>query len=222
MEEIDLKELFDYFKSKLFLFAIIVSIVFIIGCLYFIFLQKPLYGSYTTIVLGGNSESSITSSDLTLSKNLLGTYTEIVKSRRVLDKVNSDLGLNISYSTLSSYLSVSSINDTEIIKISVKTDDSYKSMMVANYTAKYFIEEVKRLYNIDNANTLDEAIINSEAVNINIVKQFIIYLLVGMIISFLLIFVMFYFDRTIKSIEQIEIKTGLPILGKVYNKGGNK
>ena len=51
--------------------------------------------------------------------------------------------------------------------------------------------------------------------NINIFKDLLIYLLVGIVISFGIIFVIFYFDTTIKSVEEIENKLGLPVFGIV-------
>ena len=114
MEEIDLKELFEFFKSKLSLFFIIVVGVTLIGSIYGLFIQKPMYSSDTTVILS-TSDSTITQSDLTLNKNLVDTYAEIVKSRRVLDQVIENLSLDINYNSLASSISVSAVNDTEII-----------------------------------------------------------------------------------------------------------
>ena len=50
MEEIDLKELFEFLKSKLSLLIIIVIGVCLLGCIYGLFLQKPMYKSYTTVI----------------------------------------------------------------------------------------------------------------------------------------------------------------------------
>ena len=65
MEEIDLKELFEFFKGKLGTLAIVTISVCLIGCVYGLFIQKPMYKSYTTVILGGNESSNtgITQSD---------------------------------------------------------------------------------------------------------------------------------------------------------------
>ena len=88
-------------------------------------------------------------------------------------------------------------------------------MNIANSTANHFSKEVKELYNMNNVNILDSAIEASKPYNINILKQLCIYLMLGTVTSFGIIFVMFYFDRTIKSVEQVEQKIKLPILGSV-------
>ena len=74
MEEIDLKELFEFIKKKIGLLITITVVICLLGCIYGLFIQKPMYKSYTTIILGGNettASQTITQSDITLNKNLV-------------------------------------------------------------------------------------------------------------------------------------------------------
>lgn len=227
MEEIDLKELFEFIKKKIGLLITITVVICLLGCIYGLFIQKPMYKSYTTIILGGNettASQTITQSDITLNKNLVDTYAEIVKSRRVLEQVISELDLEETYEELSNKISVSSVNNTEIIKITVADSNPIEAKNVANVTANFFSKEVVKLYNMNNVNVLDEANEANEPYNINITKQVIIYFFIGIIIALSILFVIFYFDRTIKSVEQVEQKIKLPILGGVeeYKKGGKR
>ena len=225
MEEIDLKELLDFFKGKIALLIIITAGVCMLGTVYGIFIQKPMYKSYTTVILGGNetnSNTSITQSDITLNKNLVETYAQIVKSRRVLLQVINKLNINMSYESLYSKITVTALNNTEIIKITVEDYDAIRAKNIANVTANIFAEEVVKLYNMNNVNILDEAFESVKPFNINVVKQVVIYFVIGFVLGAGILFVIFYFDRTIKSVEQIEQKIKLPILGSVqqYGKGG--
>lgn len=223
MEEIDLKELFEFIKNKLGLLIIITVGICLLGCVYGLFLQKPMYKSYTTIILSG-SDSQITQSELSLSKSLVDTYAEIVKSRRVLEQVIEELNLDTTYEKLSNKISVTSVNNTEIIKIIVTDTDPTEAKNIANVTANYFTKEVVDLYKVNNVNVLDEANTTNIPYNINVAKQIIIYLFIGFIIGAGVLFIIFYFDRTIKSAEQVEQKIKLPILGSVeeFSKGGKK
>ena len=227
MEEIDLKELFEFIKKKIGLLITITVVICLLGCIYGLFIQKPMYKSYTTIILGGNettASQTITQSDITLNKNLVDTYAEIVKSRRVLEQVIAELDLEETYEELSNKISVSSVNNTEIIKITVADSNPIEAKNVANVTANFFSKEVVKLYNMNNVNVLDEANEANEPYNINIPKQVIIYFFIGIIIALSILFIIFYFDRTIKSVEQVEQKIKLPILGGVeeYEKGGKR
>lgn len=227
MEEIDLKELFEFIKKKIGLLITITVVICLLGCIYGLFIQKPMYKSYTTIILGGNettASQTITQSDITLNKNLVDTYAEIVKSRRVLEQVIAELDLEETYEELSNKISVSAVNNTEIIKITVADSNPIEAKNVANVTANFFSKEVVKLYNMNNVNVLDEANEANEPYNINIPKKVIIYFFIGIIIALSILFIIFYFDRTIKSVEQVEQKIKLPILGGVeeYKKGGKR
>lgn len=221
MEEIDLKELITFVKGKIGILITITALVCILGCIYGLFIQKPIYKSDTTIILSGNETSGITQSELQINKNLVSTYAEIVKSRRVLNQVINDLNLELSYGELSSKVSVSSVNNTEIIKISVEDEDPIKAKNIANVTAYHFTKEVVELYNLNNVDVLDEAIEAKNPYNINVIKQVVIYFILGFILAAGVLFIIYYFDRTVKSVEQVEQKIKLPILGSIqeFNRG---
>lgn len=221
MEEIDLKELITFVKGKIGILITITALVCILGCIYGLFIQKPMYKSDTTIILSGNEASGITQSELQINKNLVSTYAEIVKSRRVLNQVINDLNLELSYGELSSKVSVSSVNNTEIIKISVDDEDPIKAKNIANVTAYHFTKEVVELYNLNNVDVLDEAIEAKNPYNINVIKQVVIYFILGFILAAGVLFIIYYFDRTVKSVEQVEQKIKLPILGSIqeFNRG---
>lgn len=226
MEEIDLKELFDFFKGKIGLLAIITISVCLLGCVYGLFIQKPMYSSYTTVILGSNESTNsagITQNDINLNKTLVDTYAEIVKSRRVLDQVINELRLDLTYEELHQKITVTALNNTEIIKISVNDKDAIKAKNIANVTANYFASEVVDLYNLNNVNILDKATEAEKPYNINVTKQVVIYFMIGFVFAAGILFIIFYFDRTIKSVEQVEQKIKLPILGSVQqmtSKGG--
>ena len=223
MEEINLKDLFNYFLSKKLYIILITLIAVIIGVLYSTFFKTPMYKSYTTMLLTKENDStSITSNDITLNKNLVDTYSEIIRSRKIASKVINNLDLNYSIEELKSRISVSSINDTEIIKITVVDEDSKLAMDIANETASVFKTEIVKLYNIQNIGVVDVAETANSPYNMNSLKGIIISLLIGIVLSLALVFIMYYFDTTIKSAEEVEEKLGLPVIGKVPNLGGKK
>ena len=214
METIDLKDMFSYFKSKISIIILFIVVVGIMGCLYGLFIQKPVYKSSTSIVLISESQTgaTLTYNDVSLNQNLVSTYSEIIKSRRVLNQVIDNLSLDYSYSNLSNNVEVSSVTGTQIIKISVSDRNNKTAMKIADEIAKVFAKEI---YNISNVNILDYAEAASNAYNVNFIKQSIIYLLVGLVLGLGITFVMYYFDRSVKNISQVEEKIKLPVLATV-------
>ena len=217
METIDLKDLFDYYKSKLGVVILFVVLVGILGCLYGLFIQKPMYKSTTSIVLISEAKdnSQLTYNDVSVNQNLVSTYSEIVKSKRVLGQVINNLNLNYTYGTLSDNIEVSSVTGTQIIKITVTDENSKTAMKVANEIGKVFAKEIPKLYNISNVNILDTAEVAPSAYNVNITKQSAISLLAGLVLGLGVVFVMYYFDRSVKNASQIEDKLKLPVLATV-------
>ena len=143
------------------------------------------------------------------------TYSEIVKSKRVLNQVIDNLNLDYNYEKLYGMINVSSVSNTELIKITVTDPDRKKAMDITNETANVFAKEIPELYNISNVNILDEAEEATSPSNVNVLKQSIIFIMVGLVLGLGVVFLIYYFDRTIKSSEQVEIKLGLPVLGTV-------
>lgn len=217
MEEINLKELFDYFKNNLLIIFGITISVLTLGFIYFRCIQKPMYNSYTTLVLATDTSntSTITSQEITLNRNLVSTYRSIIKSSRVLSQVISNLNLNMTQSELAGKIQVSSESDTEIIKVSVNTLNPNDSKIIANEIARVFSNEIVKIYNIRNVSIIDKAEAANSPYNVNIVKQTFLSFLVGLVLAFAVVFIMFYFDDTISSTSIIETKIGLPVLGVV-------
>ena len=198
MEEINLKELFDYFKNKLSWMIITVILVVGIGNVITTITRVPMYRSSTTIVLVSDSKD-YNSTEVQLNKSLVGTYSEIIKSRTVLNEVISNLGLSYSALELSDNINVTAVENTEIIRISVSDADNKQAAKIANEIASVFMTEIQKFYKLNNVSVIDKADSNNKSFNVNYVKDNLIYVLVALVLSGGVIFVMYYFDTTINN-----------------------
>lgn len=215
MEEINLKEVYSYFKSKILWILLAIVAIIIIGNVYTIITREPMYRSNTTIVLVGESKDGYSQSDSQLNQNLIGTYSEIIKSRKVLSQVIENLKLKMSVEKLSNNITTTSVEDTEIIQITVANAKAKDAKKITDEVAKVFSEEIQDIYNLENVAIIDKAELSKNPYNINYVKDNIIYLMVGFVLSFGIVFIMYYFDTSIKSSEVVEEKLGLTVIGVV-------
>lgn len=223
MEEINLMEFFDYYLARVVYVLATVFAFVLLGSIYSLVIKTPLYQSSTTVVLARESDDTqkYTQSDVLLNQNLVPTYSNIIKSRSVLRQVISKEKLDYTTDELSSLITVSSVENTEIIKVTVKNKDRELAKKIANAIVPVFSNKVKGFYNIDNVSVLDKAELASKPCNINYSKELIIYVMLGFILSSGVIFVIYYFDTTIKSTSDIEDKLKLTVLGTVpIVKGG--
>ena len=127
MEEFNVTEFLKYYAGKFVIVAFCILIGILESWYYTAKLQVPMYKSETSIVLA-NQNTDITISDVSLNKNLLPTYREIIKSRTILEKTIINVGLDTTVEKLSKKISVKSSNEAEIIVISVKDEDASEKL----------------------------------------------------------------------------------------------
>ena len=239
MEELDLKELLQIFWEKKLEIILITAIFIVIGVIYTLGFVTPKYDSSTKLLLATNSSKetegaeSITTTDVTINSKLVSTYSELVKSNKIIRKVISNLSLEADQEEkIRKNISVTDITDTEVIKITVRNEDPALSAKIANEIAKVFISTVKEYYGIENVHVVDEAEVQEAPSNINHAKDVIIFAAAGIVVAFMYVLLLNMLDTTIKSAEDIEKVTGLTVIAsipvydnveeKVKRKGGRR
>ncbi len=222
MEEIDLKEFIAMFLERKFLIIGVLIIASILGIFYTKKLIVPEYQSSTSLVLVQvndlNSEAavtSITSADLTLNTKLVDDYREIAQSKSVATKVIETLNLDMELSKLQDSIAVSSISDTELIRITVTHTDPELACTIANEVAKAFIEKVDDIYKVSNVHVLDQASPSYTPSNIHLTKNIAIFALAGLILVSSYILLINMLDTTIKADTDIERVLKIPVLASI-------
>ena len=233
MEELDLKELFQIFWNKKLQIILIVAIFMVIGVIYSIGFVTPMYTSYTTLLLVKGEEEnaksdSITTTDLTLNSKLVSTYRELIKSKDVLRQVISNLNIDVNEEDIRNHITVTSVEETELIEITVQNEDPTYAAKIANEIAKVFTEKVAELYKINNVHVIDAAEVENTPSNINHVKDVVIFAFIGLVIAVAYVLIANMLDTTIKTAEDVEKLFKVPVLANIplYNfengKGGKK
>ena len=217
MEEIDLKDLFKMFWNKRMQIILIIAVFILLGVVYTTFMVTPVYTSYTTLVLvssnnNNSNEQQITTNDITLNSKLVETYSVLIKSKNVVRQVKSNLGIDVSEDAIRNNIKVSSEKNTEIIRIEVTNENNLYAKDIANEIAKVFMNEVKNIYNIENVQVVDVAEVSENPSNVNSVKDVIIFMFVGIVISCMYVFIANMLDTTVKTAEEIESTYQIPVL----------
>lgn len=218
MEEMDLKELFNMFWSKKIQIILIILIFGIIGFIYTIEFITPMYDASTTLVLVSSADETlttntmITATDVSLNSKLVATYSELIKSKNVLREVISNLNIDLEEEILKNYITVSAVEDTELIEITVRNEEPSNAAVIANEIAEVFTDKVKEIYNINNVQIVDKAEISSEPANINHAKDVIMFASIGLVIAIIYVIVANMLDTTIKTAEDVETAYNIPVL----------
>lgn len=220
MEELDLKELLMLFWNKKVKIILIIAIFIALGIIYTIGFVTPEYTSSTSLLLANSSETSktntITTADITLNSKLVSTYSELIKSKKILTPVIENLGIEENYEKLKNSISVSSVKDTELIKISVTNESSVAATKIANEIAKVFKEKVAEdIYKINNVVVIDEAVAETTISNVNHAKDIVIFMFIGIVVSIAYVLIANMLDTTIKTEEEVEKLFKVPVLASI-------
>ena len=220
MEEINIKDFFNYLKKYILIICGVV-VIFVIGVFtYDKSIKKPLYTTYTTIILTKSNEAqtskTITQNDILLNQKLVETYTKIIKSKLVLDQVISETGITYTAEELGQNVAVEAYENTEMLKISVTDSDPELSASIANSIAQVFSGEVAKIYQMNNISVIDIAQVPEEVSNDTLTRDFFIALFISIFGSIGVIFIIYYFDDSIKLTDDLEEEIGMPVIAKVF------
>ena len=217
-DEMTLEDIFKALKKR-WLLIVSVTLMFLIGGSVFVlfFGPVPQYQSSTTVLVDYRASETevLTQNDINLSQKLVQTYTEIIKSLTILNPVIEEMDLSLTPNELLKKISVSQVNETEIIKISVTDEDPILARDIANTLAQTFSEEISHIMKVDSTSILDEAVLPTTPLAQNKVTKIAIAGILGMMVSVGLVFLFEYLDRSIKTADETEHLLGVPVLGVI-------
>ena len=95
--------------------------------------QTPVYQATTTVLVGESITSShVDRVDLQISDALIGTYVEVARRQPVMQGVVTTLNLNESWQNLSKQVTVTNIENTQLIEIAVEANSPEQARMIAD------------------------------------------------------------------------------------------
>lgn len=218
MEEIDLKDFLGYLKKYVVAMAIIAILAVGGTYIYDTQIKTPMYSTYTKVLLAQENKetnSSATLNDVNVNQKLAATYSEFVKSRLVLQQVIDDLHLDYKADELAKHITVTNIEDTQVLKITVTDASAENAQKIADKTTAVFAKEITELTGIDNVKPYEVAQLPENPSNDTLKRDLVIAAIIAVFGVLAIAFVIFYFDDTIKNSEDLEKKIGLPIAGKI-------
>ena len=217
-EVIDLREYLSIIKKKWFIMAILCVVCVAASTVYSFFIAKPVYQAETTLIVKTEKvegTNTVSSDQIKTTQQLAVTYGEIIKSSKVLEDVIKNLNLKESYGSLSSKISVSTVTDTQIIKVSVQDTNKSNAAKIANEIPKVFAKEAIRIADANGVEVIDKAQTPVNPVSPNKKMNILIAGVLGVMIGLFIIFIIEFLNTKIKTPQDIEKELGLPLLGVI-------
>lgn len=218
-ETIDLREYFFILKKKMWIIVLSAVICGVISGLVSFYVLKPVYEANTTLIVNKEVENETTqmttSDDLNFVQKLALTYGEIIKSRSVITSTIDKLNLDMTYEDLSEAVSITNVENTQIIKISVKNENPRVAATICNTIPEIFSTEVQRVVKASGTEVIDKAAVPEEPIKPNKTINVLIATVLGAMVSVFVIFLKEVLNTKIKEPKDIEEKLGLPVFGVV-------
>ena len=216
-EELNVSSLLEILK-KWILLIILFVLIGLGGAIFYGYSSPIIYESTTTLYVEPQVNSSIVDYEgiLTNSK-MIKTYKQIIKSRKITEKVINNLKLDKTYNQLLEMMTVSTVSDTEMLSISVRSEYYQQAPLIANEIASVFIEQMKQDMGIENIVVVDSAIENLNPVEPNMIKLALLGLVAGIMVGCAFAFILESMDNKIKNHDDVKKYLKIKTIGMIPN-----
>ncbi|VRO52955.1 capsular polysaccharide biosynthesis protein Cap5A [Streptococcus pneumoniae] len=216
--EIDVFQLFKtLWKRKLMI--LIVALVTGTGAFaYSTFIVKPEYTSTTRIYVVNRNQGDkpgLTNQDLQAGTYLVKDYREIILSQDALEKVATNLKLDMPAKTLASKVQVAVPADTRIVSISVKDKQPEEASRIANSLREVAAEKIVAVTRVFDVTTLEEARPATTPSSPNVRRNSLFGFLGGAVVTVIAVLLIELLDTRVKRPEDVEDVLKIPLLGLV-------
>lgn len=217
-ETISIKDIFQTLKKRWKIIMLLTLIAALISGTISYFLLTPVYESSTQILVNQKqSKNQIDSIQIRSNIDMINTYSVIIKSPAILEKVIDDLELPQSVDQLSQKITINSQENSQVFSLTVQDSNPSKAVEIANAVSGTFQKEIKDIMNVDNVSILAKAEIkeNPAPVKPSPLLNIAIAVVVGLMAGIGLAFLLEYMDNTIRDEKDIETLLDLPLLGSI-------
>lgn len=200
------------------LVAVACAVLVFLGTFFFITpkyeASVKIYVNNSSISLGDTSVS-ISSGDLTTSRNLVDTYIVILETRETLNDVIDYASANLTYGTLKGMISASAVDDTEIFQVTVTSTDPQEAERLANAVAYILPKRITTIIDGTSAKVVESAVVPTNASSPSYVLNTMLGFLIGLVLAVAVVAIRELTDTTIRTEEDITQICNHPVLASI-------
>lgn len=216
-ETIDLREIFAILKNNIILIVAATVIAAVVGGLVTMFLITPQYEAEAAIIVNTRQDqnASVTNDQLTSAKNLVPTYSIIIKSDTVLNPVIKELSLDMTYDQLKAKVTVSALDATQVMGVSVRDPDPALAKSIVAKIVEVAPEIVRDMVEAGSVKVVSAARVGEKPVSPKAAQNIAISALVGLVLSVGYAFLREMLNNTFKTDEDLHRHLGVVVLGVI-------
>ncbi|UUV18717.1 Wzz/FepE/Etk N-terminal domain-containing protein [Fusobacteria bacterium ZRK30] len=191
--------------------------VIVLGTI-FAMTRPDIYQAEATLMVSSGQIYSINNLDnAEISKNqkLVSSYTEIAKSKSIMKNVIRKLDLDMEPDEIAKLLKVTSVNDTEFIKLSYTDKNAQRAALLTNEVAGEFILKIKKVMSFENLKIVEKASIPDKALPKKRTLILAVSMVLGVMIGVFVAFMMEFLHSKLRKPEDIEKIMGCSVLANI-------
>ena len=215
--EINIGEILWAFWKRLWCIILVAIIFGGVGYTYTKVTAKPTYNAGAMIIINNKPDGRdyLTSDLINTSKELANTYTIIIKSHTVLDAVIKDLKLDLSYEALNGAVSVSTVEETPVLKINVRHSDRATAISIVNKILEVSPEVIVGTMDVGSVNVVEKTTAPLSPSLPSATKTAVTAAFLGALLVCFIIVVVILMDNTYKSEREVTDDLDYPVLGVI-------
>lgn len=212
---IDFRELFFALKKRILIIIAALAAGAVLAGAYTKLLVTPQYSS-TSMMLVLTKETTLSSlADLQIGSQLTQDYSMLITSRSVLQDVIDNLGLDTSYQSLKSGISINNPQDTRILEITVTNPDPEMAKAIVDELSEVSSDFIGNQMEVVPPKIIEEGEVPTVQTSPSLSRNVLMGALIGLVLSAGIVVVMTVMDDTIKSEDDVERYLGIPTLASV-------
>ena len=223
-ETIDLLEVLNAVRQHI--LAIILTTLVLAAASFGVskFLMTPKYQASALMIVNTRQDTSatVTSDQINSATKLVSTYSIILKSDTVLNQVIQNLGLSLDYQHLAERVTVSAVDDTQVMKVTVTSDNPEWARQVCEQITQISPDVILEAVEAGSVKVISNASISPEPVSPNVSRNTALGAVAGLVISVGIVFLMVLLDNKINNEEDVSKYLDLTVVGVIPEYEGGK
>lgn len=216
-KSISFQEMFVLIKRYLILIlvaGVIGGIVTYSVCSFFV---APVYEASAKMIVNSRQEQtgSMTNDQITSAQKLVDTYAIIIRSQPVLEPVIQNLNLPVDVEKLARKVTVTSVNDTQVMQIAVQSKDPEQALQIVEQIVNICPSIIIDAVEAGSVKTIEPAHLKKEPVAPNTNLFTVVAAFLCMVAVVILVMLRFLLDNTYKSEADLRNDLELPVLGVI-------